>query len=88
MSEPTPEKTPAEKLRDVVSQLKEMEHYSRSNIEKLSASWLYLEEDLKQKDFAAGMSDLLATQNAFQDRVGALCTEIEAECGRLEQEEA
>ena len=88
MSEPTPEKTPAEKLRDVASQLKEMEHYSRSNIDKLFASWLLLDEELKQKDFAAGMSDLLASQNAFQDRAGALTSEIETKCEWLAKEDA
>ena len=36
MSDPIPEKTPVEKMRDVNSQLKEMEHYSRNNIEKLT----------------------------------------------------
>lgn len=88
MSEPTPEKTPAEKMRDIASQLKEMEHYSRTNIEKLSAAWLLLDEELKQKDAAAGMSDLLATQNAFQDRIGALTIEIEAGCDLLEKDKA
>ncbi len=88
MSEPIPEKTPAEKLRDAASLIKEMEHYSRSNIEKLSAAWLMADEELKQKDLAAKLSDLLATQNKFQDQVAAVVTDIESESARLEQEQA
>lgn len=63
------EKTPAEKLQDVVSQLKEMEHYSKSNVEKLTEFWLLLEDDIKDKDLAGKMDDLLACQNRFHELV-------------------
>lgn len=75
-------------MREVNSQLKEMEHYSRHNIEKLSASWLLLDEELKEKAFADRVNDLLSTQNTFQDRVTELSTDLEAECVRLEQDKA
>ena len=88
MSDPIPEKTPVEKMREVNSKLKEMEHYSRNNIEKLSASWLLLDEELKEKGFAERVNDLLSTQNTFQDRVTELSTDLEAECVRLEQDKA
>lgn len=86
MSEEAPEKTLAEKLHDVISPLKEMEHYSRSNIEKLSQLWLTLDDELKQKAFAAKMSDLLGCQNAFQDKVVELSSDLDIECNRLAQE--
>lgn len=86
MSEEASEKPLVEKLHDVISPLKEMEHYSRSNIEKLSQLWLTLDDELKQQEFAAKMSDLLATQNAFQDKVVELSSAMEIECNRLVQE--
>lgn len=43
------EKTPLEKSRDIISQMKKMEHYARSNIEKLTAHWLQIDDELKQK---------------------------------------
>lgn len=88
MSEETTEKTLVEKLRDLISPLKEMEHYSRSNIEKLSELWLLLDDGLKQKELAKKMSDLLACQNTFQDKVVELSSDLEIESNRLEQEGA
>ena len=90
MSETSPEKagkTAVQKMRDVISQLKEMDHYSRTNIERLSESWLLFEDELKRKEFAGKMSDLLATQNAFQERVVALTAELEADCDAAEEKE-
>lgn len=48
MDEETVEKTELEKGQDIITQLKAMEHYSRSNIEKLTAHWLKLDGELKQ----------------------------------------
>ena len=42
------EKTPLEKSRDIISQMKEMEHYARANIERLTAQWLQIDDELKQ----------------------------------------
>ena len=86
MSEPAPEKTLIEQLHDVASPLKEMEHYSRTNIEKLSELWLLLEDKLKQKELAAKMSDLLGYQNTFQEKVLELSSDLDIECNRLAQE--
>lgn len=80
------EKTPTEKLRDLISQLKEMEHYSRSNVEKLSEAWLFLDDELKEKEFAKQMSDLLGVQNGFEEKIVALAGDIEIECNRRDNE--
>jgi len=42
MADEQTDKTPADKLKDVVSKLKEMEHHSRGNMESLSEIWLLL----------------------------------------------
>jgi hypothetical protein len=86
MTEPTEEKSELEKARDIVSQLKEMNHYARSNMEKLSALWLLHEDGLKQKDRAATLDELLKHQGAFNDALEVFITDYEVECNRIENE--
>jgi hypothetical protein len=86
MAEEQTEKTPLEVSRDIISQLKEIEHYSRTNIEKLSEHWLRLEEEAKQKPFAERVNDLVSLQNKFQDAITSLIEDFEIECNRIENE--
>ena len=46
MSEETA-KTPTDHLADTLSQLKEMRHYSKTNVEHLTASWILFDGELK-----------------------------------------
>jgi hypothetical protein len=86
MADEQPQKTPSEKLKIVVSQLKEMEHYARSNLEKLSEIWLLLEEDFKKnKKLAARANDLLTAEGAVEDLLKAVIQEFEKECAELEK---
>ncbi len=81
MAEQQPEKTPTEKLRDVVSQLKEMEHYARNNMETLSEIWLLLEEQFKKnKQLAERANDLLKAEGALEDLLKKVIPEFEKEC--------
>lgn len=73
-------------MHDIISQLKEMQHYSQSNIERLSAIWLHISDDLKQEDFTAKASELLTVQNAFQDQVTAFISDYEMARNKIEQE--
>lgn len=84
MTDPTIEKTPLEKSRDIIAQLKEMDHYSKTNIEKLTEFWLLLDGELKQKKLAKKFEDLLTRQNAFHDSLEAVITDYESECDRME----
>ena len=59
MTEQTSEKTDIDKSRDIISQLKEMGHYSKENIVKLGEFWLLLEGELKQKKNAEAVEQLL-----------------------------
>ncbi|TKB25875.1 hypothetical protein FCL47_12325 [Desulfopila sp. IMCC35006] len=90
MSENTPvepvEKTPLERSRDILSQIKEMQHYSISNIEKLTGFYLEIEDELKQKKIAEKIEDLLDKQHSFNDSVGELISSYENELNRLEEE--
>lgn len=78
------EKTPLEKSRDIIAQLKEMQHYSRANIEKLSAFWLQIGDELKQKAMAERVETLLAHQGTFQDALETTITDYEEACDQLE----
>jgi hypothetical protein len=79
------EKTPLEKSRDIITQLKEMQHYSKTNIEKLTAFWLQIDDELKQKAIAKKVEDLLSQQNTFHDALEATVADYEAECDKLEK---
>jgi len=86
MAEEQPQKTPPEKLKIIVSQLKEMEHYARSNLEKLSEIWLLLEEDFKKnKKLAERANDLLTAEGAMEDLLKIVIQEFDKECAELEK---
>ena len=80
------EKSDLEKSRDIISQLKEMHHYSKTNIEKLGEFWLLLDEGLKQKENAKKLEVLLTHQNAFHDALESMVSDYEIECNRIENE--
>lgn len=86
MAEEKPEKTPVEKLKDLISELSEMEHYSCSNIEKLTGHWMFLEDEMKHKEFAKRWGDLINAQNAFEDQVKALIEDCTMYCNKTENE--
>ncbi len=90
MSETTaveqPEKTPLERSRDILSQIKEMQHYSISNIEKLTGFYLEIEDELKQKEIAEKIEELLDKQHSFNDSVGEVIISYENELNKLEEE--
>ena len=86
MAEKQGEKSDLEKSRDLISQLKEMQHYSESNIEKLTEIWLQLDGELKQKQTAARVEQLIAAENTFHDDLAAVISDFEIECNRVENE--
>ncbi|CAN5476268.1 hypothetical protein BH23VER1_BH23VER1_21620 [soil metagenome] len=62
-----PAKSSAEQLGEVLSRLKEMEHYSRANIEKLGTDWFHVSDTLKEAALAEELEKLTNVQNQFQD---------------------
>lgn len=82
------EKTPLEKSRDIIAQMKEMQHYSRTNIEKLTAYWLQLDDELKQKEIAKKVEALLTHQNTFHEALEATITDYEAVCDEMTPKES
>lgn len=74
------EKTDLEKSQDIITQMKEMQHYAKSNIERLTEQWLKMDGELKQKDMAKKMESLLTTQNTFHDDLEAAIAGYETLC--------
>lgn len=87
MSDNKDTRTILDKSRDIISQLREMEHYSQDNIEKLSEFWFQLDDDLKLDSQADAVNELLKLQNAFQEKISSTISDYEIECNRIENEE-
>lgn len=68
----------------VLAKLKELEFHSRAHIERLAELALTVEDELKQKDLAASLSDVYSAQNAVQTKLTALIEAYTAECERLQ----
>lgn len=83
MAEDTIAKTPLEALQDTLSRLKEMEHYSQTNIAKLAALWLEVSENKDQKQYEKLVDEALKRQNQFEESIAHLIESYEAEAGRL-----
>jgi hypothetical protein len=86
MTDPSHEKTVLEKSRDIISQLKEMGHYSKTNMEKLTEFWLLLDGEMKQKEVAKKIEVLLSHQSAFNESLESTVSDYEMECNRIENE--
>ena len=84
--ETLPEKTSLDKTEDMLSGLKEMIHYARSNIEKLSEFWLFMEDEAKRKEFAEKMNDLLDKQTSLHNDLEETASEIQTEINRIRNE--
>jgi len=84
---PTP-KPPAalEGSLAVLAKLKEMEFYSRANLEQLAELVLTVGDELKQKEVADPLDEVYSAQNAFQTKLTTLIEAYKAECGRLQSE--
>lgn len=84
--ETVPEKTSLDKTVDKLSGLKEMIHYAKSNIEKLSEFWLFMEDEVKRKDFAEKIDNLLDKQSVLHSDLEETANELQAEINRIRNE--
>lgn len=71
-------KTPFDHVNNTLTQLKEMRHYSKGNVERLSTQWLLFDGELKKLKQADRIEDLMV-------RAGELHEAIEAEIAELEE---
>ena len=71
-------KTPLDHVNDTLTQLKEMRHYSKNNVERLTAQWLLFDGELKKLKQADQIEALMTTQGELHDA-------LEAEIAVLEE---
>ena len=71
-------KTPLDHVNDTLAQLKEMRHYSKNNVERLTAQWLLFDGELKKLKQAGQIEALMTRQGELHDA-------LEAEIGELEE---
>ena len=83
MTDESDAKSPLDALQDTLSRLKEMEHYSKTNIEKLAALWLEVSENKQQKQYEKMVDEALKRQNQFQESIAHLIEAYENEAARL-----
>jgi hypothetical protein len=76
-------KAPLDAAQETLSRLKEMEHYSKTNIEKLAALWLEVSEHKEQKQYEAMVDEVLKRQNQFQESITSLIEAYEKETTQL-----
>lgn len=60
-------KTPLEHLGDTVSQLKEMRHYAKNNVERLTAQWMLFDGELKKLKQTERIEALMTHQSELHD---------------------
>ncbi|MEO5565807.1 MAG: hypothetical protein ABIR05_04010 [Luteimonas sp.] len=70
-------KTPLDHLNDTVSQLKEMRHYSKNNVESLTASWLLFDGELSKLGQTKRIEDLMTRQGELHDALETAITDME-----------
>ncbi len=75
MTEKTP-KTPADHVADTLSQLKEMRHYTKNNVEMLTTEWLLFDGELSKLGQAGRIEDLMERQGQFHDALEAVIAEL------------
>ena len=77
MSEENP-KTPLDHVSDTLSQLKEMRHYSKNNVEQLTTRWLLFDGELSKLKKAKAIEDLMERQGQLHDALEAAIADLEA----------
>lgn len=70
-------KTAADHVADTLTQLKEMRHYSKNNVETLTASWLLFDGELSKLKQTAKIEDLMNRQGQLHDALETTIADLE-----------
>ena len=76
MSDDNP-KTPLDHVRNTVTQLKEMRHYSSNNVEALTAAWLLFDGELSKLGQTRVIDDLMTRQGELHDALESAIAGLE-----------
>jgi len=81
-------KTVSEHLTDTLSQLKEMRHYSKNNVERLTATWMLFDGELAELKQTDKIDDLMSRQSQLHDALETTIAELEEALKKLQPEPA
>lgn len=70
-------KRPVDHVNDTLAQLKEMRHYSKNNVERLTAEWLLFDGELSKLGMAGRIEQLMVKQGELHDALEAVIGELE-----------
>jgi citrate synthase len=70
-------KTPADHIGDTLAQLKEMRHYSKNNVETLTAAWLLFDGELSKLKQAEKIADLMDRQGQLHEALENVIADLE-----------
>lgn len=70
-------KTAADHVTDTLMQLKEMRHYSKGNVERLSAAWLLFDGELSKLKQTEKIDDLMNRQSQLHDTLEKVIADLE-----------
>ena len=70
-------KTPLDHVNAALAQLKEMHHYSKNNVERLTAEWLLFDGELSKLGMAGRIEQLMVKQGELHDALESVIGELE-----------
>ncbi len=79
-------KTPADHIGDTVAQLKEMRHYSKNNVEALTAEWLLFDGELSKLKLADKIADLMDRQGQLHEALEQTIADLEEVLEKMKPE--
>jgi hypothetical protein len=77
-------KTAIDHVNDTVTQLKEMRHYSKNNVEVLTAAWLLFDGELSKLEQTAKIDDLMTRQGELHDALESVIADLEELATKLQ----
>jgi two-component sensor histidine kinase len=78
------EKSQAEQVADTLTQLKEMHHYAKNNVERLTAMWMLFDGELSKLKQTSRIEDLMNRQGQLHDALGSAITDLESVWQKLQ----
>ena len=66
-----------EQVTDTLTQLKEMHHYAKNNVERLTAIWLLFDGDLSKLKQTDKIDDLMNRQGQLHDALESVIADLE-----------
>ena len=77
-------KTPLDHVNTALLQLKEMRHYSKTNVEHLTTQWLLFDGELKKLGQSATFEALVEKQGGVHDALESVIADLETLASELQ----